>query len=180
MKIRKLALGISLGALAIIAVLVLAFKDTALFNSNKLHESTVSTTGGVITYFPTDYGTHFNVELHKGGIISVGRETWEKDDEVVFIVSAKNSVELEIGIIPAENMDAGYAYDDYGLLIGKKVSVTTEVQEIVFTVPSKGEYGIGINHIMNDQEMADAKNGSTDFVNFTFELNKKFDNPLQK
>lgn len=136
----------------------------------------VKTTGANIKYFSTTYGTKLNIELHRGTYLAFGRESWEKGDEIVFRVSGKDHFDVIIGIIPAESMDAGYSYDDYGMIIGKTVSVTSEIQELSFIVPESGEYGIATDYIINQF----TTNSGNETVNFTLEVNKKFKNPLVK
>lgn len=169
MRIKTLSIIVVI--IAIIAVFTLRAAPVISSDPDDPQESTISITGGIINYHSTDYGTLFNIELYKGGIIAVGRETWNEGDEIVFQISAKDNCQVKIGIIPAEDMAEGYNYDDYGLLIGQTVSITSEIQELLFTVPKTGEYGISAHYI------TDSSNKS---ANFTLEVNKVFNNSLIK
>ncbi len=107
---------------------------------------------GRATIIPSsvDFGTHLGIELIKGGVLAVGRETWEKGDEIIFHISADENMKLYAGIIPAENMDNGFGYNDYGFPIDKKVDISAQEQEVSFTIPETGEYGIYVRHIKNE------------------------------
>jgi hypothetical protein len=47
-------------------------------------------------------------------------------------------------------MDSGFGYNDYGFPIDKKVDVGSQEQEVSFTVPETGEYGIYVRHIKDE------------------------------
>jgi len=163
MKIKKTSLIGMMLALALIIGTVTVFATNAAraaeendkvyaFNAPIEDVSTdlIAVTGGTIVPSAVDFGTHMDVELIKGGTFAVGRETWEKGDEIIFRISADENMELYVGILPAESMDNSFGYNDYGSPIDKKVDVGTQEQEVSFTVPETGEYGIYVRHIKDE------------------------------
>ncbi len=162
----------------------------------------ITVTGGTITLSAVNFGTHMDVELIKGGTFAVGREIWEKGDEIIFRISADEAMELNVGILPAENMDSGFGYNDYGQFIQKKVALSAGVQEISFIIPETGEYGISVQNIKNrsdqdssavsqppETDAAEAGGQTTaevgvsvsdapDTITLTLEINRVFENPL--
>lgn len=178
MKIKKPV--VFLGGLIVISIITIS----ALTHKNdpppdNLPDATISLTEGTIQYSPTVDGSKFNIDLYKGSYLAIGRESWKKGDKIVFQVSGTDCFDAEVGIIPAEDMEAGYDYDDYGMIIGQAVSVSSDIQEFTLTVPESGEYGIATYYVINDLENL-AADGSSGSVHFTLEVNKKFINPLVK
>ncbi|NLT15792.1 MAG: peptidoglycan DD-metalloendopeptidase family protein [Clostridiales bacterium] len=162
----------------------------------------VTVTGGTVTLSAVDFGTHMDISLKEGSVLLVGRESWEKGDEILFRISAGEDTKLYAGIIPAENMENSWGYSDYGSAVGKELKVSSETQEVLFTVPETGEYGIIVQHIGNgsnqddatvsqsvEMRASEAENQTTeevgtsvsdapDMIAVTLEINRVFENPL--
>lgn len=212
MKIKKTSLVGIILALALVIVMTTVFATNAAsaakenVSSSNTHYNdsadSITTTGATIVPSSVDFGTHMDVELIKGGALVVGRETWEKGDEIVFRISADEDMELYIGILPAESMDIGFGYNGYGFPIDKKLDISSQEQEVSFIVPKTGENGIIVRHISDENdkdstvtsrppEVAASHNsdedntmtsmpetGANGTVSFDLEINKVFENPL--
>lgn len=158
MKIKKtslvglfLALALVIGTVTVFATNAAKAADASSGDTNYSDPSnSITTAAGTIVPSSVDFGTHMEIELIKGSTLTIGRETWEKGDEIVFRISADEDMELYVGILPAESMDGGFGYNDYGQFIQKKLDVSSEVQEVSFIVPETGEYGIGVQHIKDE------------------------------
>ena len=88
----------------------------------------------------TKGSTHFQIRLLKGSVATFAREKWKKGDTVVIKLKSLKGNDLEVGILPAEDIKAGWGYNDYGAPIKK--SVENPEDEVKFTIPNDGEYGI--------------------------------------
>ncbi|HWQ76697.1 MAG TPA: M56 family metallopeptidase [Syntrophomonas sp.] len=176
-KMKKHIAVFAVAAILVIGATGIAVAAYAADNTsyNDSQEPIIKTTGATITPSSVDFGTHLDVELTKGGAFVVGRETWDKGDEIIFRISTDEDMELYVGILPAESMDSGFGYNDYGRFIQKKIEVSSTVQEVSFIVPETGEYGIGVQHIKDDATTPIGANGT---VTFALEINQKFENSL--
>lgn len=136
----------------------------------------------------------------KGSVATFAREKWKKGDTVIIkLKSLKgNKKDLEVGILPAEDINAGWGYNDYGVFI-KKMAEKPE-DEVEFTIPGDGEYGIYVKDktsntisfqeiivekeiVSTESEKKPKKEYSFELKNhnsveFEIEVNKKFINPL--
>jgi hypothetical protein len=182
---------------------VFAASVVANTSYDDLQGSITTKAGATFIPFPVNFGTRMDIELNKNSILLIGRETWEKGNEIVFRVSADENMALSVGILPAENMDSGFEYNDYGQFIHKRLDdVNPEEQDISFVVPETGEYGIGVQHINyevnlaaseffmpeNKEQPSDAniiaasapQSVDSDTVSIELKINKVFKNPLIK
>lgn len=105
-------------------------------------------------------GRFMEVNMIERADLSAGCETWKKDEEIVFTLTSKEKITLEIGILPV--LEDG----SYGEIYGKECDINLDEKIIEIKVPSDGEYGIGF---INKTD----KN-----VSFEVELNKSLENPL--
>ncbi|TWS18644.1 hypothetical protein FK268_23920, partial [Tsukamurella sputi] len=137
----------------------------------------------------------------KGSVATFAREKWKKGDTVVIKLKSLKGKDLEIGILPAEDIKAGWGYNDYGAPIKKRVE--NQEDEIKFTIPDDGEYGIYVKdttsnaiyfpELFKGKEIVSTKSegkkskkdhghelNKHNCVEFELEVNKKFINPLTK
>ncbi|WP_025026445.1 M56 family metallopeptidase [Caldalkalibacillus mannanilyticus] len=205
MKMKKSTSLVTVLAIILVALVATACATTAT-TTPSTQDSIITTTGATIIPTIVSDGTHFDVQLIEGGVFVIGRETWNKGEEVIFNISADKNMELNIGILPAESMDSdnGFEYNGYGVFIHKKIDVNSEGQQLSFIVPELGEYGIGVQHV-SDENDQDRKENSitpemdaslisgendlkatkneidpTSIVSFDIKINKVFKNPLVK
>ncbi len=92
--------------------------------------------------------THFQIRLLKGSVATFAREKWKKGDTVVIKLKSLKGKDLEVGILPAEDIKAGWGYNDYGAPIKKRVE--NQEDEIKFTIPNDGEYGIYVRDMKSN------------------------------
>lgn len=146
--------------------------------------------------------TNFQIRLMKGSVATFGRENWKKGDKIAISLESLNSneVSLEVGILPSEDLNAGWGYNAYGAPIIKEIKTQEKVE---FTIPLDGEYGIYVKditpnkfsflQIFRHKEIKSTKlelkniNNNYKFnlknrncIEFELEVNKKFINPLTK
>ena len=105
-------------------------------------------------------GRFMEVEMIGKTKLRAGRETWEKDEEIIFTITSEENITLEIGILPVLE-DGGY-----GNIYSKECNVKQGGEIIEIKVPSDGEYGIGFINRTNSN------------ISFEVELNKSLENPL--
>ena len=143
--------------------------------------------------------THFQIRLLKGSVATFAREKWKKGDTVVIKLKSLKGKDLEVGILPAEDIKAGWGYNDYGAPIKKRVE--NQEDEIKFTIPNDGEYGIYVRDMKSNafsflelfrgKEIVSTKSeekkkkkdhnhelNNHNCIEFELEVNKKFINPL--
>lgn len=147
----------------------------------------------------TKKSTHFKIRLLKGSVATFGREKWKKGDTVLIKLKSFKGNDLEVGILPAEDINAGWGYNAYGAPIKKRVE--NQEDEVKFTIPNDGEYGIYVKdmksnvisflELFSEKEIvstkSEGKKSKKDYdyelnnhncVEFGLEINKKFINPL--
>ena len=147
----------------------------------------------------TKGSTHFQIRLLKGSVATFAREKWNKGDIVVIKLKSLKGNDLEVGILPAEDINAGWGYNDYGGPIKKRVENLED--EVKFTIPDGGEYGIYVKdmkssarsflELFRGKEIVATKSGekkpekdrdyelnNRNCIEFELEVNKKFINPL--
>lgn len=143
--------------------------------------STESIEYATIKYYPKNDGTHFEVKIYEGGLVTFGREHWAKGEQIAINVKSDENLKMEVGIIPAEDMDEGWEYNDYKFPQSETIDVNTEFQTLKFEVPEAGEYGILIKNSLSNQELEPLQNadiGSLKKLSVVLEINKLFNNPL--
>lgn len=125
--------------------------------------------------------TSMDIKLLKNSVCLTGREHWEKGDVIRLKVATDADTVLGVGIIPAENMEDGFGYDDYGAPIFREVDLKESVLE--FIVPETAEYGIFIqdfySKFFKKVYLSDLKK-DLNVVNIQLEVNKAFKNPLNE
>lgn len=198
MKTRRIT------ALAVVVAVLVVVGLTTVFATSAVpqtpepadsQEGQISITGASVVPSATDFGTQMDVGLAENGLLLVGRETWDKGDEIVMRISSEEEMQLRVGIAPAEDIEQGWGYNDYGAAIEKKADVSAQTREVSFTVPESGEYGIVVRHIrsaesaaplppktLESDKLSDGKYAidASDYktVLFKLEINKEFLNPL--
>lgn len=147
----------------------------------------------------TKGSTHFKIRLLKGSVAIFGREKWKKGDTVVIKLKSLKGKDLEVGILPAEDIKAGWGYNGYGAPIKK--SAENPEDELKFTIPNDGEYGIYVKdttsyaisflELFKGKEIVSTKSewkksekdhghelNKHNCIELELEVNKKFINPL--
>ena len=142
--------------------------------------------------------THFQIRLLKGSVATFGREKWKKGDTIVIKLKSFKGNDLEVGILPAEDIKAGLGYNGYGAPIKK---VENPEDDVKFTIPNDGEYGIYVRdmksyafsflELFRGKEIVSTKSegkksekdhdhelNKHNCIEFELEVNKKFINPL--
>ena len=191
-NIKKLSIALVLFALVFSLNVVMAAKKS---NNEKCFSSKTF----LVESRDTKGSTHFKIRLLKGSVAIFGREKWEKGDTVVIKLKSLKGKDLEVGILPAEDIKAGWGYNDYGAPIKKRVENLED--EIKFTIPDDGEYGIYVkdmksnyisfSELFKEKEIASTKSemkkpekdydhelNNHNSIEFELEVNKKFINPL--
>lgn len=134
---------------------------------------------GKLNYYTTEDSTIFNINLYKGSVVVVGRESWNAGDQIVFSIRASCDAKCDLGILPAENLDTSPEYNSYGGFISEEHFINTEFKEITITVPETGEYGIGIRHYLTQDELDEYNTtGAISDIQLHLEVNKRFRNHL--
>ena len=113
-------------------------------------------------------------------------------DTVLIKLKSFKGNDLEVGILPAEDINAGWGYNDYGAPIKK---VENPEDDVKFTIPNDGEYGIYVKDMKSNafsflelfrgkeivSTKSEGKKSEKDnCIEFELEVNKKFMNPLTK
>lgn len=191
-NIKKLSIALVLFALVFSLNVVMAAKKS---NNEKCFSSKTF----LVESRDTKGSTHFKIRLLKGSVAIFGREKWKKGDTVVIKLKSFKGNDLEVGILPAEDIKAGWGYNDYGAPIKKRVE--NQEDEVKFTIPNDGEYGIYVKdmksnvisflELFSEKEIvstkSEGKKSEKDYdhelnkhncIEFELEVNKKFINPL--
>lgn len=191
-NIKKLSIALVLFALVFSQNIVMATKKAPMQNVflSKTFLVESRTTKG---------STHFQIRLLKGSVATFAREKWKKGDTVVIKLKSLKGKDLEVGILPAEDIKAGWGYNDYGAPIKKRVENLED--EIKFTILDDGEYGIYVKdmksnynsfpELFKEKEIVSTKSemkkpekdydhelNNHNSIEFELEVNKKFINPL--
>lgn len=191
-NIKKLSIALVLFALVFSLNKVMAAKKS---NNEKCFSSKTF----LVESRATKESTHFQIRLLKGSVATFAREKWKKGDTVVIKLKSLKGKDLEVGILPAEDIKAGWGYNDYGAPIKKRVE--NQEDEIKFTIPDDGEYGIYVKdttsnaiyfpELFKGKEIVSTKSemkkpekdydyelNNHNSIEFELEVNKKFINPL--
>ena len=135
----------------------------------------------------------------KGSVATFGREKWKKGDTVLIKLKSLKGKDVEVGILPAEDINSGWGYNAYGAPIKKRVENPED--EVKFTIPADGEYGIYIKDKASnaisflelftgkekESTKSNGKKSEKDYehelnnhncIEVELEVNKKFINPL--
>ena len=191
-NIKKLSIALVLFALVFSLNVVMAAKksDNAKCFSSK---------NFLVESRDTKVSTHFKIRLLKGSVATFGREKWKKGDTVLIKLKSFKGNDLEVGILPAEDINAGWGYNAYGAPIKKRVE--NQEDEVKFTIPADGEYGIYVKdmksnvisflELFSEKEIvstkSEGKKSEKDYdhelnnhncIEFELEVNKKFIKPL--
>ena len=190
-NIKKLSIALVLFALLFSLNVIMAAKK-----SN--NEKCFSSKNFLVESRDTKGSTHFKIRLLKGSVAIFGREKWKKDDTVVIKLKSFKGNDLEVGILPAEDIKAGWGYNGYGAPIKK---VENPEDDVKFTIPNDGEYGIYVRdmksyafsflELFRGKEIVSTKSegkkskkdhkhelNNHNCIEFELEVNKKFINPL--
>lgn len=190
-NLKKLSIALVLFALVFSLNLVMAAKKS---NNEKCFSSKTF----LVESRDTKGSTHFKIRLLKGSVAIFGREKWKKGDTVVIKLKSLKGNDLEVGILPAEDINAGWGYNDYGAPIKK---VENPEDDVKFTIPNDGEYGIYVRdmksyafsflELFRGKEIVSTKSegkksekdhkhelNNHNCIEFELEVNKKFINPL--
>ena len=191
-NIKKLSIALVLFALVFSLNVVMAAKKS---NNEKCFSSKTF----LVESRDTKGSTHFKIRLLKGSVAIFGREKWKKGDTVVIKLKSLKGKDLEVGILPAEDIKAGWGYNDYGAPIKKRVENPED--DVKFTIPNDGEYGIYVKDMKSNafsflelfrgkeivSTKSEGKKSEKDHkhelnkhncIEFELEVNKKFINPL--
>lgn len=190
-NIKKLSIALVLFALVFSLNVIMAAKK-----SN--NEKCFSSKNFLVESRDTKESTHFKIRLLKGSVATFGREKWKKGDTVLIKLKSFKGNDLEVGILPAEDINAGWGYNDYGAPIKK---VENPEDDVKFTIPNDGEYGIYVKDMKSNafsflelfrgKEIVSTKSegkkseknydhelNKHNCIEFELEVNKKFINPL--
>ncbi|WP_215508499.1 hypothetical protein [Peptoniphilus sp. EMRHCC_23] len=191
-NIKKFSIALLLFALVFNPNVVMAAKksnDAKCFSSKNFLVESRDTKGS----------TDFQIRLLKESVATFAREKWKKGDIVVIKLKSLKGNDLEVGILPAEDINAGWGYNDYGAPIKKRVESPED--EVKFTIPDDGEYGIYVKDnasnaisfldLFRGKEIISTKSegkksrkdhglelNNHNCIEFELEVNKKFINPL--
>ena len=191
-NIKKLSIALVLFALVFSLNVVMAAKKS---NNEKCFSSKTF----LVESRATKKSTHFKIRLLKGSVATFGREKWKKGDTVLIKLKSCKGNDLEVGILPAEDINAGWGYNAYGAPIKKRAE--NQEDEVKFTIPNDGEYGIYVKdmksnvisflELFSEKEIvstkSERKKSKKDYdyelnnhncIEFGLEINKKFINPL--
>ena len=134
---------------------------------------------GKLSYQIESDHTHIDVEMYRGSRLCVGRELWKSGDVVSFTITAQEGQSIQVGILPAEDLEKSPEYNTYGGFISEELKTNGSIQEVTITVPESGEYGIGIQHFPTQQDISEYQEiGKISTVSISFDINKVFSNPL--
>ncbi|WP_077075172.1 hypothetical protein [Aedoeadaptatus urinae] len=191
-NIKKISIALLLFALVFSPNVVMAAKnsnDAKCFSSKNFLVESRDTKGS----------TDFQIRLLKGSVATFAREKWKKGDIVVIKFKSLKGSDLEVGILPAEDINVGWGYNDYGAPIKK--GLESPEDEVKFTIPDDGEYGIYVKDnasnavsfldLFRGKETISTKSegkksrkdhglelNNHNCIEFELEVNKKFINPL--
>ena len=191
-NIKKLSIALVLFALVFSLNVVMAAKKS---NNEKCFSSKTF----LVESRDTKGSTHFKIRLLKGSVATFGREKWKKGDTVLIKLKSFKGNDLEVGILPAEDINAGWGYNAYGAPIKKRVENPED--DVKFTIPNDGEYGIYVKdmksnvisflELFSEKEIvstkSEGKKSEKDYdhelnnhncIEFELEVNKKFIKPL--
>lgn len=191
-NIKKLSIALVLFALVFSLNVIMAAKK-----SN--NEKCFSSKNFLVESRDTKGSTHFKIRLLKGSVATFGREKWKKGDTVLIKLKSFKGNDLEVGILPAEDINAGWDYNAYGAPIKKRVENPED--DVKFTIPNDGEYGIYVKDMKSNvisflelfkgkeivSTKSEGKKSEKDYdhelnnhncIEFELEVNKKFINPL--
>ena len=104
--------------------------------------------------------TLMEVEMEANGRSSAGCETWQKDEEISFVVKSSERAKVEIGILPV--LENG----DYGEALSQSCEIDVQGKKISIKVPADGEYGICF---INKENIG---------ISFQVEIDKVLENPF--
>ncbi|UQK60726.1 hypothetical protein [Ezakiella coagulans] len=191
-NIKKLSIALVLFALVFSLNVIMAAKK-----SN--NEKCFSSKNFLVESRDTKGSTHFKIRLLKGSVATFGREKWKKGDTVLIKLKSFKGNDLEVGILPAEDINAGWGYNAYGAPIKKRVENPED--DVKFTIPNDGEYGIYVKDMKSNvisflelfrgkeivSTKSEGKKSEKDYdhelnnhncIEFELEVDKKFINPL--
>lgn len=144
------------------------------FEANGVELKDVTTNMSVMAKVE-DNKTLMDIKLRKNSLCLTGREHWEKGEVIKLkITTDVDDTLLQAGIIPAEKMEEGWSYDSYRAPIAKEVDSKESTLE--FIVPETGDYGIYIRDYYSELHKVYFRS----FINIQLEVNKEFENPLNK
>ena len=96
-------------------------------------EVSVAPSGSLST---SDDGKYHEVWLNADAEMSVGHESWEKGDDIIFEVESSDVFEAEIGIIAVSD---SFGYNE---MYSEKVDIGSTKKTVSIIVPNDGDYGI--------------------------------------
>ncbi len=185
-------------ALILLLAMMMPTSDVVMAAKKINNEKCFSSKTFLVESRDTKGSTHFKIRLLKGSVAIFGREKWKKGDTVVIKLKSFKGNDLEVGILPAEDIKAGWGYNAYGAPIKK---VENPEDDVKFTIPNDGEYGIYVKdmksnvisflELFSEKEIvstkSEGKKSEKDYdhelnnhncIEFELEVNKKFIKPL--
>lgn len=185
-------------ALILLLAMMMPTSDVAMAAKKSDNAKCFSSKNFLVESRDTKGSTDFKIRLLKGSVAIFGREKWKKGDTVVIKLKSFKGNDLEVGILPAEDIKAGWGYNDYGAPIKK---VENPEDDVEFTIPNDGEYGIYVKdmksnvisflELFSEKEIVSTKSegkksekdhkhelNNHNCIEFELEVNKKFIKPL--
>lgn len=186
-------------ALILLLAMMMPTSDVAMAAKKSDNAKCFSSKNFLVESRDTEGSMDFKIRLLKGSVATFGREKWKKGDTVLIKLKSFKGNDLEVGILPAEDINAGWGYNAYGAPIKKRVE--NQEDEVKFTIPADGEYGIYVKdmksnvisflELFSEKEIvstkSEGKKSEKDYdhelnnhncIEFELEVNKKFIKPL--